>query len=104
MGFLDKFPASWTAADLGDFCFDRPEAAPLVGCMACLWHEAVSKHGDRLQEAALFVLLQSEEAEADLEAMARGLGVTPTPSSWLDAVAPPKPETQKTGKRKRAGK
>ena len=101
MACLNKFPRSWTAADLGDFCFDMPEAAPLVGTMACSWHGAVSKHSQRLDEAALLALLQSEEAYQNLDAITRGLGVTPTPACWLDALAPPREGT--TRKRKRAG-
>ena len=105
LAFLHKFPDSWTAADLGDFCFDRPEAAPLVGTMACLWHGAVSKHSQRLDEAALLALLQSEETYRNLDAITRGLRVTPTPACWLDALAPPREETtERTRKRKRAGK
>ena len=102
LAFLSNFPHSWTAADLGDFCFDRPEAAPLVGAMACLWHGAVSTHDQRLGEAALLALLRSEETYHNLDAITRGLGVTPTPACWLDALAPPREQT--TRKRKQAGK
>ena len=44
-GFLAEFDSSWSAADISNFIFGRPDWGMLVSLFACLWHDAVALKG-----------------------------------------------------------
>ena len=65
--YLQQFPNSWSAADLSNFLFDRPDLAMYASCYACLWHDVREHHDTQLIMEAIVSGRMERQARQILE-------------------------------------
>ena len=64
---LRQFPLSWSAADMSNFLFDRPDLAMYASCYACLWHDVREHHDTQLIMEAIVSGRMERQARQILE-------------------------------------
>ena len=84
-GFLQEFDASWSAADISNFIFGRPDWGMFVSLFACLWRDAVA--AKRKSRDTLMKHIETGAFERTAAALRSSCGHSVHPALVIQALA-----------------